>query len=350
MIKVKITLPGAAKNINLSQFLGNQSNLYKDCKFFVNEFVADPDFWFLFEGPAEEDFECFIDPSFIYFVTAEVALPSGYYSENKRKDFLNQFSKIFTCHDVYESNVTNCLPFLPWMINANHGNTIFEQHERDFNYFSNLSELNKTKNISVFCSSVTWTDNHKQRLRFVKKLKEHFKDKLDWFGNGVNGLERKWDGIASYKYHLTLENQSTFNVITEKLYDAFLGLCYPIYWGAPNVNDYFEEGALTSININDLNGSIQTIEKIINEDYYEKHFDNILRAKNLCLNKYNVFHRISEICANDYNYASNPSVRSVKINKIDFEKSISYANKILNFSGKVLRKIGNELIIYSTNK
>ena len=104
------------------------------------------------------------------------------------------------------------------------------------------------------------------------KLKEHFKDKLDWYGNGINPLDRKWDGIAPYKYHLTLENQSTYNVITEKLYDAFLGLSYPIYWGAPNVNDYFEDNSLIKINLNDLKGSIQIIEKVIAENYYEIYF------------------------------------------------------------------------------
>ena len=230
------------------------------------------------------------------------------------------------------------------MVNANHGHTIFEQHERDLNYFSNMSQLNKTKNISVFCSSVTWTENHKQRLRFVSKLKEYFKDKLDWYGNGINSLERKWDGIAPYKYHLTLENQSTYNVITEKLYDAFLGLCYPIYWGAPNVNDYFEDTSLTKININDLNGSIQIIEKIINENYYEMNFDAILKSKNLCLFEFNVFHRIAEICINDFLKSDNSKLISVKINNIDFKKPLSSVKHILNFSGRGFRKIGNELI------
>lgn len=344
MIKIKVTIPGAAKNINLSQFLGNINNVFNDCIFYVNTEIDDPDFWFLFEGPDVEDFKCNIDPERIYFVTAEVALPAGYYSGKKGKDFLNQFSKVFTCHDVYESNVINSIPFLPWMINANHGHTIFEQHKRDFNFFSSLSQLEKPKNISVFCSSVTWTENHKQRLRFVGKLKDRFKDKLDWYGNGVNPLERKWDGIAPYKYHLTLENQSTYNVITEKLYDAFLGLCYPIYWGAPNVNDYFEDDSLTQININDLNGSIQTIEKIIHEDYYEKHFKNILRAKNLCLSKFNVFQRIAEICINDNLNVSNSNVKIITVNKMDFEKPLSPTYKFLNLSGKVFRKIGNQLI------
>ena len=44
--------------------------------------------------------------------------------------FLDQFSKIFSNYEVNHRNKLT-LPFLPWMINANHGDSVFHNHERD---------------------------------------------------------------------------------------------------------------------------------------------------------------------------------------------------------------------------
>jgi hypothetical protein len=182
------------------------------------------------------------------------------------------------------------------MINANHGGSIFEKHDRDYDYFHNLNKLPKTKLMSVFCSTQTWTEGHRLRLKFVKALKRHFGNRLDWFGNGLNEIERKWDGIAPYKYHIVLENQSRNHVITEKLYDSYLGLAYPIYYGASNASDYFNPSAFSTIDICDLNGSIEKIENIINKNIYEESIPLLLNSKDLVLNEYNMFKRISNIC------------------------------------------------------
>ena len=134
------------------------------------------------------------------------------------------------------------------------------------------------------------------RLKFVKALKKHFGDALDWFGNGIQPLEQKWDGIAPYKYHLVLENQLRIDVITEKLYDSFLGLAYPIYYGAPNVGDYFDPKSMATINILDLHGSIKKIEQILTADPYQAALPALVESKNRVLTKCNLFERIVDLC------------------------------------------------------
>ena len=58
-----------------------------------------------------------------------------------------------------------------------------------------------------------------------------------WYGNGINQIEKKSDIIFNSKYHIVIENDSRNNLVSEKLYDSFLGLSFPIYYGATNIND-----------------------------------------------------------------------------------------------------------------
>jgi hypothetical protein len=296
MLKIKLSLPGF-DHPNISQFTGTLDNTFRDCVFYINrDDILSADFWVCLEGPYKSLETCRVDRKNVIYLAAEVAWPRFFYDSELKRSFLNQFGRVYTCHDVYADNVVFCPPFLPWMINANHGQSIFSASERDRSYFSDLGQLPKTKQLSVFCSSQAWTDDHKMRLKFVHALKKHFGDAVDWFGNGVQPLEQKWDGIAPYKYHLVLENQSRFDVITEKLYDSFLGLSYPIYYGAPNVGDYFDLNAMSTINILDINGSIKKIEQILRTDPYEGSLPALLESKDKVLTTYNLFERIVDIC------------------------------------------------------
>ncbi|MBU4348429.1 hypothetical protein KJ671_02965 [Patescibacteria group bacterium] len=149
--------------------------------------------------------------------------------------------------------------------------------------------LPKTKLISVISSGKKSTPGHINRLRFTEELKKYFKDGLDVYGRGINNFADKWDVIAPYKYHIALENISYPDYYSEKLIDAFLAGSYPFYYGCPNVNDYFPIGSLQAIDINDVRGSIEIIEKCLENNVYEKNMDFIKKSRELILEKYNIF-------------------------------------------------------------
>jgi hypothetical protein len=307
MIKIKLSIPGF-KQADISQFTGNKNNIIDNCIFYINrDDITVADFWVCLEAPYKSIEVCKLNKKNVIFLTSEVAWPKLFYDSELKKNFLAQFGQIYTCHDIYNDNVVFDLPYLPWMINANHGNSIFSSHSRDRIYFENLMILPKTKQISVFCSNQSWTVDHNLRLKFVKAIKSHFGDKIDWFGNGINPIDKKWDGIAPYKYHIVLENQSRNNVITEKLYDSFLGLAYPIYYGAPNASSFFNPESFSTIDISDLKGSIKKIENILKNDLYEKLLPSLIDSKNLVINKYNLFERIAKICNTKKNEFSSPT-------------------------------------------
>ena len=308
VLTIKISSRGSGKNLNLSQFTGNNTNEWSGCRFFVNANLEYADAWFVSEDVDDDETACAVPDGKVFFLTAETSWPPGYYDCNAgRSAFLDQFAEIYTCHDVFRPNTVSSLPFLPWMINANHGPSITAPHQRDVAWLADLTSLPKTRDLSVFCSQQTMTDGHRLRLRFVEKLKEYFGDRLDWFGNGIQPLAEKWDGIAPYRYHLVLENHAAPNVITEKLWDAFLGFAYPIYWGAPNVHDYVPKDSLAAINVMDLQGSVDFIEELLASDVAEAAQPQIRGARELVLGKLHYLSRIAEI-AKRMDHGSAPRV------------------------------------------
>ena len=313
MLTIKLSLPGF-EHPDISQFTGTLDNTFRNCVFYINrDDILSADFWVCLEGPYKSKETCRVNRKNVIYLAAEVAWPRFFYDSELKRSFLKQFGSVYTCHDVYADNVVFGPPYLPWMINANHGQSIFSPSERDRSYFSGLNHLPKTKQLSVFCSSQVWTEDHKMRLKFVKALKNHFGDTLDWFGNGVHPLDQKWEGIAPYKYHLVLENQSRYDVITEKLYDSFLGLAYPIYYGAPNVGDYFDQNAMATINILDIHGSINKIEEVLKTDPYQAVQPALIESKNRVLTKYNLFERIIDICQSAHESSSTASATSEQV-------------------------------------
>lgn len=302
MYKIKVSIPGFGNNLNISQYIGNESsNIVGGYKFFVNDpECTDPDFWFVIDDLQNTHEKSLIDPNNVIYLTAEAIYSAGYFDSSDKIAFIQQFSKIFTCHDILKKNVYSQPPFLGWMINANHGPSIFQESRRDINWLKKIDFLEKTKKVSVICSSKILTKDHYVRFKFVSNLKAHFGDDLDWYGNGVRPVEQKWDAIAPYKYHIVLENQSRNNVITEKIYDSYLGLAYPIYWGAPNLDDYFHSSSFARIDPYNLNGSIATIERLIESDVCFQKRDLLISSKNDVLETMNPFVRMCRI-ADEHN-------------------------------------------------
>lgn len=264
------------------------------------------------EWPSKGVKPCRIPDGSLFFATAKATWPYGFYSEySYRTAFLNQFAGIHTCHDFYSEKTTSSTPFLPWILNANHGDSISSAHARDIHFLNNLQSLPKTKLLSVFCSQQGMLPSHRLRLRFTQVLKSHFGDELDWYGNGFNSVPEKWNGLADYKFSIVLENQSRFNVVTEKIYDPFLSLTYPIYWGAPNLSDYFDPKSFTPINIEDAKGSIKTIEWVLGNIKYEEVLSHLLESKRRVLNEQHFLKRMVRI-SEDAWQARNPAQKNVR--------------------------------------
>ena len=147
---------------------------------------------------------------------------------------------------------------------------------------------NKSKKISCVVSS-----KHNVRNNFVKKIIKEYPN-IDLYGKGhdkkfygdsYKGVlnydgKCKIKGLLDYEYSVVLENSSQDNYFTEKIADAYLSWCVPIYKGCPNINIFFPSNSYYLIdNENNMNN-------ILNKSVNIK---ELSKARDLILDEYNIW-------------------------------------------------------------
>lgn len=153
----------------------------------------------------------------------------------------------------------------------------------------------KPHGISTVCSAKAQKHTlHSHRYRFTRWLKEQLPE-LALFGHGFNFIEEKADAIDPYAYHLAIENHAAPHHWTEKIADAYLGLSFPIYYGCPNIADYFPPESFVLIQPGELNASLEIIQKTMRDGLHEKHHSALVEAKRRVLDEYSLFPNLSRL-------------------------------------------------------
>lgn len=156
----------------------------------------------------------------------------------------------------------------------------------DYDTVANHVPLAKTLDLSTVCSSKRQGHTlHRARYDFTQDLKRRLPF-MDIYGHGVRPLVDKADALDPYRYHLAIENSLVPHHWTEKLADAFLGACLPIYYGCPNAEDYFPPESFLRIDVNDLDGATETIQRAIRDNLWEKRLPAILESRRRVLEQY----------------------------------------------------------------
>ncbi len=136
---------------------------------------------------------------------------------------------------------------------------------------------NKTKDISIIASNKTQTDGHNLRHQIIRSYGSRI---TGVFGNGYNPIDNKITGLKDYRYHIVIENVQLDYWFTEKLIDAFVTGCIPIYYGCPSIGEYFNTDGM--ILIDSLSDFGHSIDYCTEENYKLKQSaikDNFERAK-----------------------------------------------------------------------
>ena len=111
---------------------------------------------------------------------------------------------------------------------------------------------NKTKNLSCISSNKSFLEGHKKRLEFVNHIIATTpKDKIDIFGVGFNEIKGKIIGLEDYRFSVAIENENKNNWATEKISDCFLTGVIPIFYGCPNIGDYFDMNGIITFQTKD---------------------------------------------------------------------------------------------------
>lgn len=154
----------------------------------------------------------------------------------------------------------------------------------------------KSKLFSTVCSTKAMRHTlHAKRLDFTLRLKEAMPE-LDVFGHGMQRIENKADALDPYKYHLAIENHSSEHHWTEKIADAYLGYCLPLYFGCTNLDAYFPPESYVWIDIRDYKKARTQIERIVSTPgEYERRLPAIIEARGRVLYEYSTYPQLARL-------------------------------------------------------
>ena len=161
---------------------------------------------------------------------------------------------------------------------------------KSYQELSRIAHVPKTHDLSWVTSNFNILEGHRTRLRFLNQLKSEIN--FDLFGRGFSPVADKWDALAPYRYSIAFENTIAPHYFTEKLMDCFVSHTMPIYFGAPNIADYFPEKSMVVIDPSDPD-VFNKIKDVVASNLWLDRMPYILEAKKLVLNKYNMYARLA---------------------------------------------------------
>ena len=198
--------------------------------------------------------------------------------------------------------------------------------------YDELNAINKPLEKTKLCSTITSKFNpggglYGARIDFIKKLskQQQFMDKIDIFGynwekkelgemykgtfggfnlGGATIIDNllpnttKWDGLEKYKYSISIENCCKDNYFSEKFTDCILSWTVPIYYGCPNIDKYFPKDCYYWLDIT-KDDCFDKLEYILNQPITDKQINAIAEAREIILNKHNVWAVVENIINND---------------------------------------------------
>jgi len=150
--------------------------------------------------------------------------------------------------------------------------------------------------------------NQKRRMDFLIHFLKKYPNNLHLFGRGLNNyikyqnfvfnhgqLSNKWDGVKDFRYTISFESSIQSGHFTGKLIDGILAGCMPIYYGCSDLENYIPKDSFLRVDLKkDLDSVCDEVIEIIKSDLREQHLDAIREAKELLLDKWNIWNIIYE--------------------------------------------------------
>ena len=155
-----------------------------------------------------------------------------------------RFFKVLTADETLVSHIPNAL-FFPVG-----GAWVFDWRNVD---------TTKHRMCSLIASSKRKHTGHALRHDVVEWIQQTGLD-VDIMGRGYKPFEIKTDGLAPYRFSVVIENVREKNYFSEKLVDAILCKTVPIYWGCPNIGDFFDTQAMVLCeSVDDIQNALTTM-------------------------------------------------------------------------------------------
>ena len=242
----------------------------------------------------EETVKLIIDPNINYFV---------HFLENDRKNFnkliliqgmepkeLNNISEhVIKYHKFFDKILTS----YPEVIKVCSNSELFlyascwiltKEDKSRANYRSeyfNPFNTNKKFQLSFVMSQKNFLPGHRLRHQNKNIISKQRNFNLV-FPQSIP-MDEKYKLFEDTMFHIAIENTQNINYISEKIIDCFMSYTIPIYWGCPNIGDYFNTDGIIFFNsAEELN---HILDNLTEQDYYNR-LEAILENYKIANEKY----------------------------------------------------------------
>lgn len=188
------------------------------------------------------------------------------------------------------------------------------------------SFFSKQDRVSAILSNANSLPGHKFRQKLITFLQSKKFD-YDHYGFGYNYIQCKSEGLDPYKYSIAVENSAIPFYVTEKIADCFARMTMPIYWGCPNITEYFPAESMIIIDEHDLEGSLERIEEAVRTDLWSKNFEALVEAHNRVFEEHAFGPYLRRLISKYYSPTSAPRLRSIPALLSPKERKLSYKIK-----------------------
>ncbi len=135
----------------------------------------------------------------------------------------------------------------------------------------------KSKYVSMISSGKVISDGHRYRGQIVNAL--HSKHNFDLWGYAFRPFQEKTEPLIDYQFNIAVMNSKLDNYFTEILLDCFRLGTIPIFWGCPNIDQYFDlRGIETFDTIQDLDNVLTNLKPY--KEYIKGAKENFFLCKN----------------------------------------------------------------------
>lgn len=237
---------------------------------FTEEDVEECDFLVILDYP-KSDFSVKVNKNNIIHICLEPANEVSKYRQFANK----QVSVVFNQYQNQEKFVFS-QPALPWHL------------DKDYDFFKKLqpTDLIKEDKIVWVTSNQRTSIQHNQRMDFLDSLTDL--PFVELFGRGISPIDSKWEVMKTSKYAIAYENFKNDYNWTEKISDCFLSYTMPLYFGCNRIEDYFPKEAIIQIDPKDKHIKL-FLKEVIASKKYENSIEALTEARNLVLEKYQLF-------------------------------------------------------------
>lgn len=175
-------------------------------------------------------------------------------------------------------------------------------HNNSFRELNEMGAPEKTRSCCWITSGIARTANHRQRLAFLRMLRDsdlefdvYGRDLPDWV-NGYGKVGNKWNAMAPYYYNLAIENYAGNDwYVSEKLWDALLAWCLPIYYGGSAADKLLPPGSFLRLPSEDEKGLAYIQEVTATPDAWHEALDAIAEARQIILHELNLLNFLSKV-------------------------------------------------------